>query len=127
MVTSPIRYQKLYYSDGNSYMAVNVINLAGYTPNLFQYELLDIFVSIVIILSAKREHDSNNPIFHPEPETPTTGVECYQQSAINCELVTIDDTVFKDGRKKYHLWADEWDCDCKEEDKTEWCFCGDNK
>jgi hypothetical protein len=38
----------------------------------------------------------------------------------------IDDPVFKDHCKDYNSWADAWACDCKEDDKTEWCYCDDN-
>jgi hypothetical protein len=51
----------------------------------------------------------------------------YRQSAINGELLTIDDPVFKDHWKEYHSWADKWACDCKKEDKTKWCYCDSNK
>jgi hypothetical protein len=38
----------------------------------------------------------------------------------------IDNSVFKNHWKEYHFWVDQWDCDWKEEDKTEWCDCEDN-
>jgi len=104
-----------------------VLHLAGYTPNLFEYEPLKIFGSIDSILSEKLENDWNNLIFHAEPETPTPWVEYFRQSAINGELLTINDPVFKDHVKVYHSWANEWQCNCKEEDKTEWCYCDDNE
>jgi hypothetical protein len=108
-------------------MPFNVFNLAGYTPNLFEYEPLNIFGSIDSIISEIEENDWNNPIFHTEPETPKPWVEYYRQSASNGKLLTIDDSVFKDHWKEYHSWADEWKCDCKEDDKTEWCYCEDSK
>jgi len=103
-------------------MPINVFELAGYTPNLFKYEPLNIFGSIDTILTEKSEDDLNNPIFHAVPEIPIPWVEDYRQSAINGELLTIDDIVFNDYWKEYHSWADEWDCVCKEEDKTQWCY-----
>jgi len=108
-------------------MPINVFDLAGYTPNLFETEPLNIFGSINTILSEVPYNDWNNPIFHAEPETPKPWVEYYRQSAINGDLLAIDDIVFKDHWKEYHSWADEWGCDCGADDKTEWCYCADNK
>jgi hypothetical protein len=108
-------------------MPINIFDLAGYTTNLFEYEPLNIFGSINTILLEQSENDWNNPIFHAEPEVPKPWVEYYRQSTVNGELLTIDDPVFKDHWKEYHSWADEWKCSCKEEDKTEWCYCDDNK
>jgi hypothetical protein len=108
-------------------MPINVFDFAGYPSNLFEREPLDIFGSIHTILFEKPEDDWNNPIFHAEPETHKPWVEYYRQSAINGELLTIDNPVFKDHWKEYHSWADEWKCACKEDDKTEWCDCEDNK
>jgi hypothetical protein len=104
-----------------------VFDLAGYTPNLFEHEPINIFGSIDTVSSEKPENDWNNPIFHAEPEVPIPWVEYYRESTINSELLTIDDPVFKDHWKEYHSWADEWECSWKEEDKTEWCYCDDNK
>jgi enolase len=106
---------------------INVFDLARYTLNLFEHEALNICGSIDSILSEKFENDWNNPIFHAEPETPKPWVEYYRQLTINGELLTIDDPVFKNHWKEYHSWADEWDCDCKEDDKTEWCYCSNNE
>ena len=39
----------------------------------------------------------------------------------------IDDIIFKDHWKEYHLCADAWECDCNEKNKTQWCYCDDNK
>jgi hypothetical protein len=75
----------------------------------------------------KPENNWDNPIFQAEPEIPKPWVEYYRQSAINGESLTIDDLVFKDHWKKYHWWADEWDCCCKKDNKTELCYCEDNK
>jgi len=108
-------------------MTINVFKLAGYKPNLFEYEPLNIFRSIDTILPEKSEDDRNNPIFHAKPEIPKLSVEYYQQSADNGKLLTSDDPVFKDHWKEYHSWADEWDCGCKEDDKTNWCYCEDYK
>jgi hypothetical protein len=94
-------------------MSVNVFDLAGFTPNPFEQEPLNIFGSIVTNLSEEPENDWNNPVFHAEPEIPKPWVEYYRQSAIYRELLTIKDLVFKD-----HY---------KEDDKTEWCYCEDNK
>jgi len=93
-------------------MTINVFDLAGYTTDLFEYEPLNIYGSIDTIISEKPENDWNNPIFHAEPETPKPWVEYYRQLAINGELLTIDDLVFKDHWKEYHSWADEWKCGC---------------
>jgi len=108
-------------------MPVNIFDLAGYTPDLFEYEPLNIFASIGSILSEQSENDSNNPIFHEKPKTPKPWVEYYRQSAKYGKLLTIDDPVFRDHWKEYHSWADEWNWDCKNDDKTEWCYCGNNK
>jgi hypothetical protein len=94
-------------------MPVNVFDLAGFTPNLFEHEPLNIFGSIVTILSEEPENDGNNLVFHTEPEIPKPWVEYYRQSAIYGELLTINDLVFQDH--------------CKEDDKTEWCYCEDNQ
>jgi len=91
-------------------MPINVFDLAGYIPSLFEYEPLNIFGSIDTILSEKSQNDWSNAIFHAEPETPKHWVEYYRQSAINGELLTINDPVFKDHYKKYLSLADEWDC-----------------
>jgi len=108
-------------------MPINVFDLARYMSNLFEYEPLSILNLINMILSEKPEIDWNNPLFHAEPETPKPWVEYYRQSAINGELLTIDDPVFTDHWKEYHFSVAEWDCICKEEDKTVWCYCEDNK
>jgi len=108
-------------------MTINIFDLASYTPNLFEYEPFNIFGSIDTILSKELENYWNDPIIHAEPETPKPWVEYYRQSAINGELLTIDDIVFKNHWKEYHSWADKWNCACKKEDKTEWCYCDDNK
>jgi len=108
-------------------MTINIFDLARYTPNLFEHAPLNIFGSIDSVLSEKPENDWNNPVFHKEPETPKPWVEYYRQSAVNGELLAIDDPVFKDHWKEYHSWADKWDCDCKENAKTKWCYCDDNK
>jgi len=108
-------------------IGINVFHLAGYSPNLIEHEPLDIFGSIDSISSEKPEDDWDNPIFHSEPETPKPWVEFYRQSAIKGELLTIDDPVFKEHWKEYHSSADEWECPCKEEDKTKWCYCDDAK
>jgi hypothetical protein len=108
-------------------MPITVFNLAGYIPNLFEYEPLNVYGSIDMIISEKMEIDWNNLIFHAAPVTPEFWVEYYRQSAINGELLTIDDPVFKDHCKEYHSWADEWDCCCRENDKTEWYYCANNK
>ena len=81
---------------------INIFDLAGYIPNLFEYEPLNIFGSINEILAKKPENDWNNPIFHAEPEIPKPWVEYYRQSAIKRELLTINDPVFKDHWKEYH-------------------------
>jgi len=108
-------------------MPVNIFDLAGYMPEIFKYEPLNIFGSLDSILSEQPENYWNNPILHVEPETPKPWVEYYRQSAINREFLTIEDSVFKDHWKEYRLWADKWDCACKDEDRTEWCYCDDNK
>jgi len=108
-------------------MIINIFDLAGYTPSLFEYEPLEIFSWIITILSEVPDNDWNDPIFHQEPETPKPWVEYYRQSAINGELIVIEDIVFTNHWKNYHSWADKWDCDCKEDDKTEWCYRDDNK
>jgi len=46
---------------------INIFDLAGYNPNQFEHDLLDIFNSIDTILSEDPENDWNNPIFHAEP------------------------------------------------------------
>jgi len=81
---------------------INVFDLAGYIPNLFGHEPFNIFGSIDSILSEKLKSDWNNPIFHAEPETPNPCVQYYRQSAMNGELLTIDDIVFKNLWKEYH-------------------------
>jgi len=108
-------------------MPINVFELTGYTPNLFQYELLNIVESIDTILSEKIEDDWDNPIFYAEPETPKPWVEYYRQSAIKGELLAIEDIILKDHWKEYHSWADDWDWDCKKKDMTEWCYCKNNR
>jgi hypothetical protein len=106
---------------------INIFDLAGYTPNIFESEPLNIYSSINTILFEKPENDCNNPIFHAEPEVPKPSVEYYWQSALSRELLMIDDPVFKDHLKEYHSCADEWDCCCKDDDETEWCYCDNNK
>jgi hypothetical protein len=108
-------------------MLINIFDLAGYTPNLFEHESFYIFGSIDTILSEKSEDDWKNPIFHAEPETPKRWIEYYRHSAINGKLLAINDPVFGNHWKEYHSWADEWECDCKEDHKTEWCYCEDNE
>jgi len=74
-------------------MTVNIFDLAGYMPNLFQYQSLNIFSSLETILSEVPDKDWNNSIFHTDPEAPKPWVEYYRQSAINGELLAIDDLV----------------------------------
>jgi hypothetical protein len=102
-------------------MTINVFDLAGYTLSLFEHEPLNILGSINTILSEEPENDCDNPIFLQEPETPKPWIEYYRQSAIKGELLLIDDIVFKDHSKEYHSCADEWECSCKKDAKTEWC------
>jgi len=108
-------------------MPINVFDLAGYTPNLFGYEPVDISYSTDTIFSEEFENDWDIPIFHAKPEVPQPWVEYYRQSAIYGDFLTIDDAIFKDHWKEYHSWVDEWNCCCKAEDKTEWCYCKDDK
>jgi hypothetical protein len=54
---------------------IHVFDLAGYTPNIFEFEPLNAFGSIDMVLFEKPENDWNNPIFHEEPETPKPWVE----------------------------------------------------
>jgi hypothetical protein len=58
-------------------MPINVLDLAGYTPDLFEHEPINIFGSIDPILSETSENDWNNPIFHPGPKVPKPWVEYY--------------------------------------------------
>jgi len=88
-------------------MPVDIFDLAGYIPNLFEYEPLNIFSSIDEVLLREPENDWDNPIFQAEPDIPKPWVEYYRQSAVNGELLTIEDPVFKDHWKEYHSWADE--------------------
>ena len=100
--TFPISYHNLWYSDTSNYLPINVFDLAGYIPNLFEHEPLHIFSVIDIILSEKQENDWNNPMFYADPHTAKPWVEYYRQSPINGELLTVDDIVFKDHWKEYH-------------------------
>ena len=45
-------------------MQLNIFDLPGYTPNLFEYKRLNIFGSIDTILLEKPENDWNNSVFH---------------------------------------------------------------
>jgi len=108
-------------------MPTTVFDLAGYTPILFEYKPCNIFGSIDLIISENPEQHWCSPIFHEQPETPNHWVEYYPQSALNSELLTIDDSLCKNHQKEHHSWADEWDRDCQEEDNTEWCYWQDNK
>jgi len=108
-------------------MPINFFDLAGHKPNLFEHEPFNIFGSIKTVLLKQPKNDWNNPIVHAEPETPKPCVEYFRQSAIKCELLTIDDPVFKVHWKEYHFWADKWKCWCTEEYNTEWCYCDDTK
>jgi len=76
-------------------MMINIFDLAGYTPDSFEYEPLHIFCLIDSNLSKKPDHNWDNPIFHEESETPKPWVEYYRQSAIDGDLLTIDDPVLK--------------------------------
>jgi hypothetical protein len=82
---------------------INVFDLAGYTPNLFEYEPCQMFGSIDSIISEKSDNDWEDPIIHVEPKAPNPWIEYYRKSAINGELLTIDDPVFNDLWKEYHL------------------------
>jgi len=121
------KYRISLYSEENRILPINVVELAGYTPNLYEYEPLNIFGTLNTLSSEVTDNDWNNPIFHEEPKTPKPWVEYYRQSAVNGELLTIDDIIFKDHWEEYHSWADKWDCNCKKEDRTEWCYCSNNK
>jgi len=102
-------------------MPINICELAGYTPYIFEYEPQNIFGRMDFIRRGKPEKNLNNPIVNVESESPEPWVEYYRQSTIKGKSLTINDNVFKDHWKHYHLVADKWDCICKEEDKTEWC------
>jgi len=107
-------------------MKINIFDLAGYTPNLFEYEPLNILNLINTILLGVPDKDWSNPICHEEPETPNLWVEYYRQSAVNGELLKLDDIVFKNHWKSYHSFYDSWNCPCGQDDKPEWCSCEDN-
>lgn len=104
-------------------MRINIFDLTGHTPNLFQYERLNIISFINTILSKGPDNDSINPIFHEEPEIPKPQVEYYRQSAVRGLLLKLDDIVFKDHWNSYHSFYDSWNCICNKDDKTEWCYC----
>jgi hypothetical protein len=108
-------------------MLINIFDLAGYTPNLFEHEPFNIYGSIYMILSEKPENNWKSPIFHAEPEAPKPWVDHYRQSAIHRDLLRIDDSVFNDDWKEYQSWADEWEYCCKTDNKTEWCYCKDTE
>ena len=108
-------------------MPKNVFDLACYTPDLFEYKPLNIYGSIDTDLLEESEDDWKNAIFLAEPETHKPWVGYYRQSVITGELVSINDPVFRDHWKEYHSSAEEWDCDCKDDDRTESCYCDDDK
>jgi len=56
-------------------MPINIFELAGYTPYIFEYEPQNIFGSTNLICWGKPEKDSNNPIFHAEADSPEPCVE----------------------------------------------------
>jgi hypothetical protein len=113
-------HQTSLYLDRNKYIPINFFDLAGYIPNLFEHEPLNVYGSFDTVIFGDSENDCNNPIFHAEPEIPKPWVEYYRQSALNGELLSIHDLVFIDNWQEYHSWADEWECCSKENDKTEW-------
>jgi hypothetical protein len=59
-------------------MTINLFKLAGYTPNLFEYEPLNICGVTDTILAEKSEDDWNSPIFRAKLEIPKLCVE-YKQ------------------------------------------------
>ena len=77
------------FSRNLKYMPINVFNLAGYKPNLFEYEPLQVFCSIDSNLYENEENDCINPIFHTEPESPKPWVEYYRQSPINANYLRL--------------------------------------
>jgi len=105
---------------------INIFHLAGYIPNSFECQYLNIFEFIDIILFEHSEINWNHPIFHNGPETLTPWIKYYCLSVNWGELLLLDDIVFKDYRKKYHSWADQWNCPCKEANNTELCYCEEN-
>jgi len=58
-------------------MPINIFELAGYVPNLFEYEPFNKFASIDTILLEEPENNCNNSIFHEEPETLKPLIEYY--------------------------------------------------
>jgi len=58
-------------------MPINVFDLSRYTPDLFEYEPLNIFGSMDTISSENPEDDWDNTIFHAEPGTPKSWVEYF--------------------------------------------------
>jgi hypothetical protein len=108
-------------------MPITLFDLADYTSDLFEYEPHKNFGFLNMTLSEKPENNWNNRIFHEDPDTPRPWVEYYRQSATNSDLLKIDDILFKTHCQEYHSWTYKWDCDGKDEDRTEWCYCEDNK
>jgi len=111
---------------GRMWNKINIFDFAGYTPDLFEHEPLNIFGSIDTVLFEKLDNNWNDPIFHQDPKTPKPWVEYYRQSAINGELLELNNIVFKAHQQSYYSFYDKWDCNCREEDKTEWCYCEEN-
>jgi len=54
---------------------MNIFDLAGYMPNLFEFEPLARFGSIGEVISKVPDNDWNDALFHKEPETPKPLVE----------------------------------------------------
>jgi hypothetical protein len=99
-------------------MPVNTVDVARSIPNLLEYEPHNIFHCIGMIFMQQSENDWNIPIFHEPHKIPQHWDEYYGQSAIDSELLMIDDIVCKNHWKDYHLLANEWDCNCKDEYMT---------
>jgi len=72
---------------------INVLDLAGYISNLFEYEPINIFSLIDQILSEVPYNDWEDPIHQEDPKTLKPWIDYYRQSAMNAELLTIDDPV----------------------------------
>jgi hypothetical protein len=56
-------------------MPINIFELAGYIPSLFEYKPHNLYGSIESILSEESDSDWNILLFHTEPETRKPSIE----------------------------------------------------
>lgn len=70
-------------------MPVNIFELGGYTPKLFEHEPINIFISINSRLTEKPEDDWYIPVVHAEHETSKPWVEIIDNRPLTASYLQL--------------------------------------